>query len=885
MFDNRFSWSGEIPLNFPGLNPKALQRITPSTGVWYNDAVTTSRRWERIPGGANDGYAAGQFGLHMGLNTVNPATDKGQFKLANFAGLWPSSGKVLAGLWVAQRYTMSFNPLISTRGGSSPLLYLSTSNSGRLRHQVYGAGGALVLDQYEDHPWKATTGYQFVGMLLDMTAQTSQMFSVEMSTKRSWVGPVRALSGAPLANSTADVDVFSLQTANYWTGGTFDEAVIAHPSASFNLSKFVDSMALGLYSDGQTVGQVDHFAVTDAGIKAATARSFSTGAERVQWDRQPIIQGLPAGSTAYWSTDNGATWQTGNLPNVLDGLLRFVIPLGANQTFSGITITVPTEPPPTLAPIADRVLLQGDIVNIPLDYFAFSAPRWTVDAPPMVSVTITDGVMSVAGGFRVGAGEVTVTLRDELDRAVSRSFTVTINPRQWDDPEQPEWAHSPIVVWGETLPEAVIGDPDAAVVTREVNGEERLDFTISANHKHARKIQNERYVEVSGEKYRVRRATTARRGGLKVLEVYAEAEFYDLATASKIPKREWKQATAGDVMTFALRGTGWRVAVANVTTLRTYEHEDTNPLELLRLVQENHGGDLVFDNKAKTVSLVTKSGKDQGVAFFYGKGLSESQKIVDTTSLVTRLYAVNADGQTIASVNNGKAYLEDFSYTDDVKIATYEFKAGVTPFQMLDLAKATLAKRARPEYSYEVKVEDLSVRSGAQFDRFGLGDMVTVVDNEINLSTTQRIVRLEYDIVRPWDSEVTLSAILREAGGADQDDAGTLKTGATVSTFDLVPFNLLLNGRFDNGLAHWANFGATVVEGGVTGDYAVSFSGSGERWIEQTVQPDNRTAYALSFDMEANGPNGWVPNVKAEAVVTYEDGSSETITIDLVQGG
>ena len=67
----------------------------------------------------------------------------------------------------------------------------------------------------------------------------------------------------------------------------------------------------------------------------------------------------------------------------------------------------------------------------------------------------------------------------------------------------------------------------------------------------------------------------------------------------------------------------------------------------------------------------------------------------------------------------------------------------------------------------------------------------------------------------------------------------------------------------------------------MTGDYAVSFSGAGERWIEQTIHPDNRTAYALSFDLSSTGPDGWVPDVVAQVEVTYEDGSSETIDIEL----
>lgn len=883
MYDDRFAWSGEIPLGFPGLNPVALQRVTPDSGLTYSDTVTPSRKWSRVVGGANDGFVQGAWGYQMSLNSVNPATDKGGFKLPHFAGLWPSSGKLLMGLWTRQNYVMAHSPLMSSRGGT-PLAYLATAASGRIRHMVYNSAGVAILDQFEDHPWVQTAGWQFVGQLLDMTAKTSRMFSVNQATKATWLGPVRTFTGVPNAACTADLDVYALPTGNVWTTGVFDEAIVAHPTGTFDLASFVDSMALGLWADGQLNANRTNFTVTESGITAnGTNRELSTGAERLSWTARPVVNGAPAGAVPYWSTDNGSSWQTGaQLPEPFTGLLRWTVPVATGQPFTGFDVVEPVEPPPTLAPIADRELDQGDIVNVPLEFFTFSAPTWKVEAPAMASVTVTDGIMSVAAGFKTGSGLVTVTLSDELNRSVSQSFTVTVSPRQWDEPDVAELAHSPIVLWGENLPEAVLIDPSDALVTDEVNGESKFEFSIPANHQYASIIQNERYVGVAGERYRIRRVETSRSGGDILLDVYAEAQFYDLATASKLSAKEWKQVTAGEVMTHALTGTGWTVGIANVTTLRTYEHNETNPLELLRTVQQNHGGDLVFDNNAKKVSLVTQSGRNQGVGFFYGRGLNEARRIADTTSLVTRLHVVNADGLTIATANGGKPYIDDFSFTNEVRVATYEFKSGTTPFTMLDMAKVMLTKRARPEYSYEVKVSDLSVQSGSQIDRFGVGDVVTVVDNELGISTAQRIVRLEYDVVNPQESEITLSATLREAGSDDVNDSGTLDTGSGVATFDLVPFNLLLNGRFDNALEHWAHFGAQHVEGGVTGDYAVALSGAGERWIEQTVQPDNRAAYALSFDLSSGGPAGWVPNVIAEAEVTYEDGSTEVIKIDLV---
>ncbi|WP_443453434.1 phage tail spike protein [Glutamicibacter arilaitensis] len=859
------------------MNAVALQRITPTTGLNYADAVTPSRQWQRVVGGANDGYVAGSWGYQMGLNSVNPATDQGGFKLPNFSGLWPAGGKLLMGLWTRQSYVMAHSPLMSTRGSSSQLAYLATAASGRLRHQVYNSAGALILDQYEDTPWVQTLEWQFVGQLIDFGAQTSQIFSVLASTKATWVGPVRALSGAPNPASTADLDVYSLP--DYWTTGVFDEALVAHPGDSFDLPGFVDAIALGQWANGQADANRTRFNVSESAITATAAQTLSTGAERVSWSTQPVVTGAPAGAVPYWSTDAGVSWQTGaGLPSTLNGLLRWTVPMTVGQSFSGFTVDVPSEPAPTLNAIPNQTLEQGGLVNIPLVFSNQGAPSWSISTPPVASATISGSVLTLASGFEVGDGQVTVTLTDEIGRKVSRTFTVTVTARAWDAGAPPSYPHEPVILYdGDDQPVSVIIDSLGAVVTNEVNGEHKFEFVLPAVHKYASTLTNERFVEVAGERYRIRRITDQRSGRKVHRSVYAEAEFYDLATAGQIDAREFRQVSAGDVMTIALAGTGWTVGVANVRTLRTYSIEDTNPLALLREVQKNHGGDLVFDNRNHRVSLVTNSGRDNGVAFFYGKGLTDPKRVVDTTSLITRIYARNADGQTIASVNNGVPYVEDFSYTSEVRSATYDFKSGTSPYTMLAMANATLANRSKPSYSYEATVSD----TGSEFDAFDVGDFVTVVDEEVGISDTQRIVKLEYDIIKPWQSGITLSAKLRELGSSESTDAGMLTTGAGQGAFDLVPFNLLLNARFDNGLAHWASLGAEVVEGEGTGDHAVMFSGPGERWIEQTVTPDNRESYAFSFDVRSTGPTGFVPDIGVEAVVTYADGTSETIKLEI----
>ncbi|MDI3330125.1 MAG: phage tail protein [Micrococcus sp.] len=889
LWDTRFAWSGEIPQTFPGLNPVALNRVLNVADGQYADAVDTSRRWRYVTdtgAGIYWGASPGAMGFRMQVNGLNPANEQGRVTLDHFPGLWPTSGRLLVGLWVQQNYAQAFNPLLDTRA-TSPFIYLSSAqSSGRPRQQIYGADGSLLLDAYEDEPWAGSRGWRFIGMAVDLDAKTSQLFTVNRASGESWAGPVRTFTGTPNTASTAALDVFSLRHAGYWEGGLFDEVLVAHPAPDFSVEAFADELARSVWANGQDELRVDALQVTDASVQAVAGTELTTGAEALSWSYQPIVEDAPLGAVPYLSTDGGTTWTEADpeaLPEVFDGLMRWTVPLEAGELFSGVTVTFPSTPPPELGPIPAVVLAQGEVKRIPLDVTSDGA-SWEVVGVPFVGVSVEGSELVLESGFEIDTGSVALAVVDRYGRRASQVFDVAVVARSWDPPAPPSYPHAPLVLWDDEGPAEVITDPLAAVITKEINGVETLEFALPAQHKHAGLIQNERIVEAAGDEWTIRRVTTSRKGSEKTLEVYAEAEFYELATDGQVAGRTWNQAAAGTVMEAALAGTGWTVGVANVAGRRSFEAEDSNPLELLRTVQEVYGGDLVFDNKGRRVSLVQQSGRDNGVAFFHSRGLTESKRVVDSTSLVTRIRPRNADGLGIESVNGGKPYLEDFSFTSEVKEAVYDFKAGTAPQTMLAMAKATLAARSRPAYSYEVTVNDLSSVTGEELDRFDVGDRVTVVDPEVGIeAVSQRIVKLEYDLVRPWASEVTLSAKLREVGsGSESTDAGTLQTGSEVETFDLVPFNLLKNGRFDNGLGHWAYNGATVVESQIgTGDYAVRFAGSGERWIEQTVQPDNRDAYAFSMEVEQDGPAGWVPQLTVEAVIEYEDGETETVELNL----
>lgn len=249
------------------------------------------------------------------------------------------------------------------------------------------------------------------------------------------------------------------------------------------------------------------------------------------------------------------------------------------------------------------------------------------------------------------------------------------------------------------------------------------------------------------------------------------------------------------------------------------------------------------------------------------------------------------DGMTFASINGGKDYVEDFSYTTEVRISTLDCSNFTNPYQMLEYTQMRLAEYAQPRVSYVLSAMDLSALTGYEHEAWALGDIVTVDDKDLNLSVKTRVVRRQYNLQEPWKTVLELSTTLRELGdsSAQWDKAADVLASTDVidrqEVKDLVPFNHLRNSRADSGMNYWTNSGFEVdAENGVSG--TASFKAEGvlgmTKSLTQTVYPASRRSYTFSAQIASEdlqkGPSG---QVGIEVTFEYEDGSTEMRFIDL----
>lgn len=300
--------------------------------------------------------------------------------------------------------------------------------------------------------------------------------------------------------------------------------------------------------------------------------------------------------------------------------------------------------------------------------------------------------------------------------------------------------------------EAVLENAYDIIVTGEINGADTLEFKLPWNDSKRVHLDNEKQVQVAHDIYRIRILTDEKGAdGTGILTtVYAEAAFYDLTFSAEKQPREFNADLPSAPMSYALEGTGWSLGVVDVTTKRTWQCQEKNALAILRMTQQIHGGDLVFDSRNRLVSLLAFSGSDSGALFAYKKNLTSIKRVVDTRSLVTRLYAYGKDGMTFATINGGREYMENYEYSNEVRVSTLDLSNFTNPYQMLEFTNMRLAEYSKPRVSYVLSAMDLSVLTGYEHERWSLGDIVTVDDRDLNLTIKTRVVRRQYNLQEPW---------------------------------------------------------------------------------------------------------------------------------------
>lgn len=221
----------------------------------------------------------------------------------------------------------------------------------------------------------------------------------------------------------------------------------------------------------------------------------------------------------------------------------------------------------------------------------------------------------------------------------------------------------------------------------------------------------------------------------------------------------------------------WELGKVGYRDQYQYNFEDVTLLEALMSLGEVIVGEyaFIFDTSATpwTVSLVPAETADSGAALVYGRNVRGITRSVDAT-VVNRLYGRGygeGDNQlTIASVNDGKPFLdaEDVEDPYDVRSGVHVDRRQTDPATLKARMAQILEMGKKPRESYEIDAIDYYRSTGQSVDHIRVGGMVRVLNAVTGKTVRTRVVQEEHPaaIGDPGQVKYTLST-----GRADTAEA------------------------------------------------------------------------------------------------------------------
>ncbi len=280
--------------------------------------------------------------------------------------------------------------------------------------------------------------------------------------------------------------------------------------------------------------------------------------------------------------------------------------------------------------------------------------------------------------------------------------------------------------------------------------------------------------------------------------------------------------SAASALYALLEGTEWTLGTVDVSGKHDLETEKMTVLENVREVQRIWGGWLVWDSVNKILQLRDEHlwQNDSGFEIRYGKNQKMLTKKILWDGVVTKLYPFGEKDLNIGSVNDGVIFLEDYSFTDEVREGIYRWEEIDDPAELKEEAVKYLERMCRPLIQYEAETLDLRTLPGYEHEVFSVGDLVTICDEVLARDVSVRLIAYSYDVIQPWNCslklgdpiEVPLQNIADTiAAGKYVDDVLKASKGVSKLTKGLIDtFTTIINSA--NGKAVWNDDNLEFIE-------------------------------------------------------------------------
>lgn len=272
---------------------------------------------------------------------------------------------------------------------------------------------------------------------------------------------------------------------------------------------------------------------------------------------------------------------------------------------------------------------------------------------------------------------------------------------------------------------------------------------------------------------------------VQAYNVPKEDEFIDDQTVCLLPKsteplvvngvtytnNPYPRGSAGYNYWALLQGSGWTLAFCDVIAdgfnaaedygVFNVETDQKDLLYNLEHVRDLYGGIFEWDSVNQTLSVhdSSKWNNDYGFEIRKGKNLQTLTISMDT-DITTRLYPLGENSLNISAVNNGKRYVDDFSYTTAIYEKNLQNSDIYDQKQLLYWGQEQVKKLSRPRKNINCEIVDVRTVEDREYEIFDINHLATVVysDGPEQTLTKEvlRIISWTYNVFAPYQATIEL---------------------------------------------------------------------------------------------------------------------------------
>lgn len=289
------------------------------------------------------------------------------------------------------------------------------------------------------------------------------------------------------------------------------------------------------------------------------------------------------------------------------------------------------------------------------------------------------------------------------------------------------------------------------VKTTLSTGLKNLSFKLPINDFNLSLCQEERYLRYNDYEYIIKELV---KDSNTYFSVYCDANIEQL-TGTHIAVFDSLEFSLTKLAETAVQGTiDWTIENHSTNnTVGTYQLQYTTPYEMLETFKQDFGVEMIYDTMRKVVKIYDRIGSEKGAYFSNQLKLKLLEQQSNSYEFATKIYPIGKDGLTITEINNGRDFLENFSYTDKL-IEKYWIQEDYDRAELLKAdAQAYLDSICVPKRSYKASLSSFG-------EEIGIGDTITIVDSIKKIKEKQRVVRVTEYPYTPEKNQLELSNLI-----------------------------------------------------------------------------------------------------------------------------